>query len=270
MNAPVNMLRVINFETDDPYFNIALEESLAYNRFYGLIPDTLRIWKNKDSIILGYSNDAKKHVKISEAEKNGIPIIRRFTGGGAVYLDSGCLIYSLAIKRGGGVDIGCMLENLLRGTIIALQKLGFHPTTKNFTDITIKGFKVSGNSAYIRKEGLFLHGTILINSDVDKIYRFLKIPPDNVNENLDPVKYKVTNILSLLDAETTISFSDIINAIIEGYSEALKVTPYNAQLTKTEMKIAQTLHDEKYIKYEWNFMKPSKPSFYYPSILSQE
>lgn len=265
-------LRIITYQSNDPYFNIAFEESLALVRSHEIIYDTLRIWRNRDSVILGYFNDVNKYVRVAEAESTGVPIIRRFTGGGAVYLDLGCLIYSLAIKREADRVSVHLLDSLLHGTVRAFQMVGLAPSIRNSNDIIINGFKVSGNSASIRDGTIFLHGTMLVNSDTSKIYHFLKVPPeDNIRGRVDPVKYNVSSLSSIINGLDSVSMMNkLTEALIKGYSEILNETPLAAKPTKIEMEVAKILHDEKYVMHEWNYRKASEAKFGYINKLVKD
>ncbi|HIH71785.1 MAG: lipoate---protein ligase [Thermococcaceae archaeon] len=239
-------LRVIFHEYRNPYLNIAFEESLARSRGVDLVDDTLRIWKNENSLILGRFRKVEGDINVGNAGKLGFSIVRRFTGGGTVYHDNGCLNYSLAIKRDVRYPVDYMYKVLLNGTLLALKKLGITPYLKNTNDVVINERKVSGTAAAVRWGVLFLHGSILVNSNLQKLYLLLRIPKTH---NFDPVKYRVANLSAFVEA----SMEEVADALVWGYSRVLSTFPTFEEPLKEEIKVADILYKGKYSRDEWNF-----------------
>ena len=243
-------LRVLITEFSNPYLNLALEEALARVRGEDIINDTLRIWTNGSSIVLGRFRKVDEDVNWQNVERFGIPIIRRFTGGGTVYHDSGCLNYSLVIRREITYPLDYLYGVLLRGTLFALKKLGLRSYLKNTNDVVVNERKVSGTAASIRWGVLFLHGSVLVNSDLLRLYSFLKIPKWHT---FDPVKYRVANLSTFVKG---IKMEDVVNALIWGYSRVLLENPTFDDPLKEELKITKVLYEERYSKKEWNLSYP--------------
>ncbi|WP_461865416.1 lipoate--protein ligase family protein [Thermococcus sp.] len=243
-------LRVLTFEHPDPHFNLAFEESLARVRAKDLIPDTLRIWVNDKAIVLGYFRDPEEDVNLSKAEKEGFPIIRRFTGGGTVYHDKGCINYSIVLKRDVKFPISYLYGTLLKGTLDALKKLGIEAELRNTSDIVFGGKKISGTAGSIKWGVLFLHGSILINANLKKLKSLLRIP-QNIKPSIDPVKYKVANLTEFIDVE----YNDIVSTLIHGYSKVLSLRYHFEEPTKKEIEITRMLYKEKYSRRDWNMEK---------------
>ncbi len=247
-------LRILSFESSDPYFNLAFEEALARARGMDLIPDTLRIWRNPRSVILGYFRRIEDDVNISVARKGKLPVIRRFTGGGTVYHDLGCINYSIAVKKEVKFPISYLYEVILKGTIRALEELGAAPYMKNTNDIVVNERKVSGTAASIRWGSLFLHGSILVNANLKALNSVLK-PPERIKPSTDPVKYIVANLEEFIGPVT---YKDVLQALIRGYSKALFTDVYLDKPSEEEMRIAEILYREKYLREEWNMQLPSR------------
>ncbi|MBO8174972.1 MAG: lipoate--protein ligase family protein [Thermococcus sp.] len=249
------MLRILTHETpNNPYLNLAFEEALARARSKDLVEDTLRIWRNGKALILGYFRNPEEDINLLVAKKRKIPIVRRFSGGGTVYHDIGCVNYSVVIKRDVKFPISYLYNELLKGTLLALKKLGVNAYVRNTNDIVVNERKVSGTAASIKWGVLFLHGSILINSDLKMLYLLLKIPK-NIKPSIDPVKYRVANLSSFLG---NIDIDEIVNALISSYSRILMSDYYFDEPGKEELKIAKVLLKEKYLKDEWNFKVPPK------------
>lgn len=246
-------LRVLTLQYSDPRINLAFEEALARARSRNLIPDTLRIWINIKALVPGYFRDPEEDINLIEAKREGFPIIRRFTGGGTVYHDRGCINYSITLKREVKFPISYLYGTLLKGTLNALEGLGIETELRNTSDIVFKGKKISGTAGSIKWGVLFLHGSILVNADLKKLRSLLKIPR-NIKPSIDPVKYKVANISEFID----VTQEEVINSLIRGYSKVLSSDYYFDEPTEKEMELARLLYREKYSRKEWNLEKPPK------------
>jgi len=247
-------LRVLTYEIPvNPYMNIAFEEALARCRAMNIVPDTLRIWHNEKSIILGYFRSAQEDINLKEVFKKRYPIVRRFTGGGTVYHDMGCLNYSIAVKKVGVTKpLAYLYEVLLKGVLFALKELGINAETRNTNDIVFMNKKVSGTASSIKWDVFFLHGSILVNADIDELYTLLIIPKE-INSSIDPVKYRVANLSNFVN----VSHEELALALIHGFTKVLQTNHYYlSEPTETEMKLARLLYEEKYRKPEWNMLRP--------------
>jgi len=253
-------LRVLLFETpENPWFNMAFEEALARIVSVGVIEEPcLRIWRNREAIVIGYMRNVEDEVNVELANKWGIPIIRRFTGGGAVYHDLGNINYTVIIKPREKIEkpIDYMYSELLNGILLALRKLGLNPYVENINDIVVNGRKVSGTAATLFWNIAFLHGSLLVSTDLEKLKAVLKIPPKGKYvKKVSPVKYRVENISNLLRRKT--SMKEIIENIISGYEELLKAEAYLDKPSSLELRLANLLFKERYVKKTWNTKRRS-------------
>ncbi|RLG75571.1 MAG: lipoate--protein ligase family protein [Thermoprotei archaeon] len=248
-------LRVLLFETpDDPWFNMAFEEAFVRVRAAGIVKDDcLRIWRNSEAIVVGYLRNVADEVNVELARKFKVPIIRRFTGGGAVYHDLGNVNYSIVVKPEEKIEkpIDYIYSKLLSGVLIALKKLGVNPYVENINDIVVENRKVSGTAATLFWNILFLHGSLLVNANLNMLRELLKIPKNKpYTKKINPVKYRAANLNDLL--KTKASMREVIEALILGYEEALKVKAYLDKPLKLELKIAEILYKGKYLRTTWN------------------
>ena len=253
-------LRVLLFETpENPWFNMAFEEALARIVSVGVIEEPcLRIWRNREAIVIGYMRNVEDEVNVELANKWGIPIIRRFTGGGAVYHDLGNINYTIVIKPREKIEkpVDYMYSELLNGILLALRKLGLNPYVENINDIVVNGRKVSGTAATLFWNIAFLHGSLLVSTDLEKLKAVLKIPPKGKYvKKVSPVKYRVENISNLLRRKT--SMKEIIENIISGYEELLKAEAYLDKPSSLELRLANLLFKERYVKKTWNTKRRS-------------
>jgi len=256
----VKRLRVLLFETpENPWFNMAFEEALARVASAGMIRDPcLRIWRNKEAIVIGYMRNIEDEVNIELASKWGIPIVRRFTGGGAVYHDLGNVNYTVVVKPEKKIEkpLDYIYSKLLNGILLALRKLGLKPYVENVNDIVVNDKKVSGTAATLFWNITFLHGSLLINANLEKLRTVLKIPPKwKYVEKVNPVKYKVANLSNFLKENMTTK--EIIENIISGYEELFGAKAYLDKPSNLELELANLLLKERYMKRSWNIMKYS-------------
>ncbi|AFZ70734.1 lipoate-protein ligase A [Caldisphaera lagunensis DSM 15908] len=257
-------LRVLMFETPhDGYYNIAFEEALARARGCNIIDDTLRFFRNKNAVIIGYFQKAEEEVNLDYLKKIDAQLIRRPTGGGAVYHDLGNLNYSIAVsydKAKNMSPVDYIFSVLIKGPINALNSLGFDARLENINDIVVNNRKVSGTAASTSWNTLFFHGAMLLNTDMEKLSSVLKISQKKlIDKGVSSVKYRVTN---LFDINNKIKIDDIINSFVNSYKQLLNYDDvYYSIPTKKEIEIASLIYEEKYTKYEWNYNRESHSVF---------
>ncbi|MEM1626063.1 MAG: biotin/lipoate A/B protein ligase family protein [Sulfolobaceae archaeon] len=247
-------LRVILDEfPDDPYLNLAVDETLLLR---GKLP-VLRIWRNDKSVILGIRSKVENEVNLNYLKLENVKLARRITGGGAVFHDMGNVNYTIIIDRESYKDkepIDLLYNFLLRGIIHSIEKISnssYEVRVYNETDVTYKGFKVSGNAGYITKDKVLLHGTLLVSANIELLYKVLIIPPKDYKErkeregkDVNMIKYRVNNLSSLLDRKIT--YEEVTNAIITSFSNLLNMEPYLDRLSKEEIFLSNELKNNKY------------------------
>ena len=247
-------LRVLLYETpDDPYMNLAFEEAFVRVRGYLETYDTLRIWRNKNAVVIGYFQKAEEEVKWRIVNEHNANVVRRFTGGGAVYHDLGNINYAIVVggRSKADRDLGYVFGFLIKGIIYALETLGFRARLENINDVVIDRFKVSGTAASIKWNTFFFHGSLLVDTNLELLYQILKIPKIKLlDKGISDVKYRVKNLVEI--ARREISYEEIISSIVQGYSKLLD-KPYFFDLpSKLEIDVAKALYDLKYTREDWN------------------
>jgi len=258
----VKGLRVLLFETPhDPYFNLALEEALFYIKSKRRDANpVLRIWRNYSAVIIGYFQKAEEEVKLDLAENLGIAVVRRFTGGGAVYHDLGNINYAIVIDQRSNDPLNELYGFLIDGILNALRKFGVEPRVENINDIAIGFGKVSGVAASFREGTLFLHGSLLVSTNLDVLTRVLKISEKKLaDKKVNSVKYRVRLLEDILGRKIT--FSEIVEKIIRGYCDLLNLKPYYDMPEKLEIEAAKILYEEKYKKEKWNLGRSPSSDF---------
>jgi len=254
-------LRVLLYETPtNPYYNLAFEEAVLLVHHYKGGDPVLRIWRNENAVVIGIFQKAEEEVDLDYAEREGIDVVRRFTGGGAVYHDLGNVNYAIVVKTRSEDKIGYAYGFLLQGAVKALGRLGAEAWIENVNDVVVSHRKVSGSAAAVRGGTVLLHGTLLISTDLEKLYRVLRVSKKKLEDKgVSSVKYRVGLLKELLSRE--ISLREVVEAFTGAFAELLGAEPYFDLPSKLELTVAKVLYEEKYLKQEWNLQRAGADLF---------
>jgi len=174
-------MKYLDLSFADPRRNLACDEALGDDFEAADGGEVLRLWEPAGYfVVVGYSNRVTAEVNVAACKEKGIPILRRFSGGGAVLQGPGCLNYSLVLRneRAGSLsDIGQSFHRVLdrhRELIAKLtsERVEFQGTS----DLAIAGRKFSGNSQHRKQRTTVFHGTFLLNFDLSLIEVCLPMP----------------------------------------------------------------------------------------------
>lgn len=256
--------RLLKLETSDAYTNMAVDEAILMARIDNIVPNTLRLYQwHPSAVSIGRFQKLADEIHVDNCKKDGVDIVRRITGGGAVYHDSeGELTYSIVAKT---ADLGCkdldMLgayQKICSGLNEAVKILGTKaeyrpPDPKRCPNLTISGKKISGNAQTSKKGILLQHGTFMMDIDHKKMFTFLKVPwAKTLNDVLEVSKRKLTSARQELDSN--FSTKDACHALIKGFEKALNVRFAEAELTEYEQQLAKKLRKERFVTEEWTFL----------------
>jgi lipoate-protein ligase A len=216
---------------------------------FSIVPAAiLRIYGwNPPAVSIGYFQSMELEVQIGECRRRGIDLVRRITGGGAVYHEAE-LTYSFLTNIFAS-DIMESYVTICNPVVEAIRKLGFDARFVPLNDIIIgNGVKVSGNAQTRRKNVLLQHGTILLDVNVEKMFSILKVVPEKMKDKLiDDVKKRVSGINK--------SFDEVARALKQSFSEAFESTLLADNLTSDERLRVNTLIREKYALDSWNLRR---------------
>ncbi|RFU62287.1 lipoate--protein ligase [Bacillus sp. V59.32b] len=246
------MLFIDNKGITDPQINLAIEEyalkNLDINETY------LLFYINKPSIIIGKNQNTVEEINTDYVEQNGIKVVRRLSGGGAVYHDTGNLNFSFITK-----DDGESFHNFQKFTepvIKALNKLGVNAELSGRNDILAEGKKISGNAQFSTKGRMFSHGTLLFNSEMEHVVSALKVRKDKIeSKGIKSIRSRVTNISEFLNEPLTIEqFRSLLLRNI--FEDSEEIPEY--VLTEQDWENIHQLSKERYQNWDWNYGKSPK------------
>lgn len=244
-------MQYIKNESTNPRYNLALEEYVTKNLD---IDDTIVIlWQNAPSVIIGRFQNTVEEINSEFIEENNINVVRRITGGGAVYHDLGNLNFSFIEKTDTEkIDFRKYNERIVR----ALAKFGIQAEHNSRNDIAIEGKKFSGNAQFIYKGKVLHHGTLLFNSRLQDVQSALKVKPDKfTSKAVKSVRSRVTNIIDYM--ENPVSIEEFKEALLVSLFDEKPLVEY--KLSDADIEIINKLMEEKYNTWEWNY--GSSPAF---------
>ncbi len=232
------------------YENMAIDEALLISG-----KPTLRFYKWKPSAIsIGYFQSIEDEVNLDLCRRQGVDVVRRITGGGAVYHDSkGEITYSFVCPMHFLPEKILDSYKLICGAIAhGLRKIGIEAEHAGINDIVVNGKKISG-SAQTRKYGNVLqHGTILLRVNVKKMFSLLNVSKEKISDkNIKRIEERVTSIEKEAGEKKE---EEIIKGIIDGFKEKLSIEFEEERIGAREMEFAQKLVG-KYESEEWNFKR---------------
>lgn len=246
------MLFIDNKGITDPRINLAIEEyalkNLDINETY------LLFYINEPSIIIGKNQNTIEEINTDYVDRNGIHVVRRLSGGGAVYHDLGNLNFSFITK-----DDGESFHNFRKFTepvVEALQKLGVNAMLSGRNDLEAEGRKISGNAQFSTKGRMFSHGTLMLNSEIENVVSALKVKKDKIeSKGIKSVRSRVANISEFLTEKISIEEfrSLLLKNIFGGQDEIPEYI-----LTEEDWEKIHQLSKERYQNWDWNYGKSPK------------
>ena len=244
----------------DPHYNMAFDEycleSLPVDEpvFY--------LWQNKPSVIVGFNQEVNTEVNLDYLDQQGITLARRVTGGGAVYHDLGNLNYTIV---GRSEDLERDYPEYASLMMKALQALGVPATISGRNDILVEGKKVSGFAKRVCRNRLMVHGTLMYQVDVDVLTNVLNTSHSKLqSKGIASVRSRVANLSDYLPELADIqSFKNRLEDILSNH-----YADEEYQLSEEDMANIQSLADEKFSTWEWNYGRSPKATLVHTARLA--
>ncbi|HEY9168072.1 MAG TPA: lipoate--protein ligase [Lutibacter sp.] len=246
------MIFIENEGHTNPRLNLALEEYALRN--FNSQSDYLLFYINEPSIIIGRNQNTLEEINHEYIEKNHIHVVRRISGGGAVYHDLGNLNFSFITNHD-----TTRLNNFKKFTepvIGALSKIGVKAELKGRNDILVNDKKISGTAQFSTGKRMVSHGTLLFDTDLGEVGNALQVKMSKIiSKGHKSVRSRVANISEYLN--NPIKIEDFRALLLEGlYKEQESFETYH--LTAEEWKLVHLLKEEKYDSWDWNYGRSPK------------
>ena len=253
-------MRYLKNPSTNPYYNMAFDEycleSLPINE------PVFFLWQNRPAVIVGFNQEVNTEVNLDYLKENGIDLVRRVTGGGAVYHDLENLNYTIV---GRSEDLERDYPEYASLLAKALQTLGVPATLSGRNDILVEGRKVSGFAKRVCKNRLMVHGTLMYNVDVDVLTHVLNPSTTKLqSKGIASVRSRVANLCDYLPEIPDIqTFSQRLEEILSN-----NYTDTEYQLTETDLANIQRLTDKKFATWEWNYGRSPKATLVHSARLA--
>lgn len=246
-------MRCILRNETDPYFNIAAEEFILKNSD----EDVFMLWRNDPAVIIGKHQNAFAEINHEFVRKKKIAVIRRISGGGAVYHDRGNLNFTFITH--GEPEKLVDFHKFTFPVTEALKKWDLPVAIGNRNSLYINGFKISGNAEHVFRNKVLHHGTLLFNSELSVLEKAIHPPAISyVDKAVKSVRSKVANITDFLNGNITIQE---FAGYIMNYITRSNIESYLQPFTKHENEQITALMNEKYLTWAWNYGYSPKFSF---------
>jgi lipoate-protein ligase A len=241
------MIFIDNRGITDPRINLALEEYVLRN-FRG-DDSYLLFYINEPSIIIGRNQNTLEEINHEYVRDNGIHVVRRISGGGAVYHDFGNLNFSIITNY--AMEKFNRYDEFTRPVVEVLHDLGVPAELTGRNDMVADGRKISGNAQFTSGGRMFSHGTVLFDSQLDEVVAALNVKMSKIeSKGLKSVRSRVVNISEFLREPITIEeFRGLILERIFGSRTDLPTL----DLTAADWEAVHELSAEKYATWEWNY-----------------
>lgn len=239
-------MRYLVSPSSDPAWNLALEE-FAFDR----LPRTdeyFMLWRNHNTVVVGKHQNTAEEVNSDYIRAHGVTVVRRLSGGGAVYHDLGNLNFTFIrdARPGAQLDLAAFCVPVAQ----ALARIGVDAELSGRNDLTIGGKKFSGNAQYLRQGRVMHHGTLMFDSDLEAVAGALNVSPGKIaSKGVKSVRSRVTNIRPHLEQDLTAErFQEVLLAHMIA---AHAMRPY--VLTPEDREDILARKRRRYDTWEWNY-----------------
>ena len=242
----ISRCRYIITDHTDPYGNLSLEEHLLHTVAPGEI--ILYLWQNRHTVVIGRNQNAWKEVRVPDLEKDGGHLVRRLSGGGAVYHDLGNLNFTFLVSQA-DYDVARQTEVILQ----AVRSFGIQAERTGRNDITVDGRKFSGNAFYKSGENAYHHGTLLVQVDMDNLALYLNVPQQKLDsKGVSSVRARVVNLTELCPSLT---IDALKKALVKALGEVYGAKPEELPPERVDEEAVQAGR-EKFSAWDWIYGHP--------------
>jgi lipoate-protein ligase A len=250
--------RLLLTDSKDSFTNMAIDEAVLQLVAQGKSENTIRFYSwLPPAVSIGYFQSIEEEVDLESCKRNKVDVVRRITGGGAVFHDyEGEITYSVVVPEEHEKIPKAILDSyavLCKGLVEGFKIIGLSAEFKPINDIVVNGKKISG-SAHTRKLNTILqHGTILCEVNPKLMFSLLKVTDEKIRDKL--IKSAEERVTSIKKELGKVDKNKVIDAMIKGFESALGIELEEGFLSKEELELASKLRNEKYGTKEWNFKR---------------
>lgn len=239
----------------DPTVNLAFEEYILQN--FGEKDTYLLFYINEPSIIVGRNQNTIEEINTDYVEKNNIKVVRRLSGGGAVYHDLGNINFSFITKDDG--DSFHNFEKFTKPVVQALKNIGVPAELKGRNDLVAGGRKISGNAMFSTKGRMFSHGTLMLNSEIDHVVDALNVNKAKIeSKGIKSIRSRVANIVEFMDEAIPMDeFKNMLLRYIFDVEDIKDVPRY--ELSEEDWNNIYEIAEKRYRNWDWTYGK--SPAF---------
>ncbi len=236
---------VIDTGVRDGRRQIAFDQAMIDAHKSGAIGDTIRFLRFPPTALIGRHQALSREVHVDYCKANGIGLVRRITGGGAIYFDEGQLGWELVFGRAALPvgSLGDLAREICEAAAAGLRTLGVDARYRPRNDIEVAGRKISGTGGFFDGDTLFYQGTVLIDLDPSTMVAALKVADAKLAKRaLDSAAQRVVTLKELLGAAPSID--DVKRALVGGFAERLNIAPVDGVISAHVESLAAKYHDD--------------------------
>jgi lipoate-protein ligase A len=234
--------RVIDTGVREGRRQIAFDQALIDAHKAGRIPDSIRFLRFPPTALIGRHQALSREIKLDYCRSHGIGVVRRITGGGAIYFDEGQLGWELVFSRAtlGIVALGDLARAICEAAATGLSRLGVNAKYRPRSDIEVDGRKLGGTGGFFDENTLFYQGTVLVDMNPADMLAALNVPEAKLAERA--AAQRVVTLKELLG--TAPRMDAIKRALLAGFAERLGINPVPGRITVDEESLASRYHDQ--------------------------
>ncbi len=233
--------RIIDTGVREGRANIAFDAALIEERQANRVPDTIRFLRFPPTALIGRHQDLSREVNLDYCKENDVGVVRRITGGGAIYLDEGQLGWELVFHRAslGIPALPDLAREICNAAANGLSQLGINAQFRPRNDIEVDGRKISGTGGFFDGDTLIYQGTVLVDMSAQKMVKVLNVPEGKLaKRKLDSAAERVVTLKELLGDQLP-DIETIKQALTTGFTEAFGIKAEPGEITANEEELAE-------------------------------
>ncbi len=240
-------MKTILNDSKNPRFNLALEEYVL--KYLSHDEDFVLLWQNENSVIIGRNQNTVEEINPEAVKNHNVNVVRRITGGGAVYHDDGNLNFSFVTQLKDNLN---NYKKFTEPVISALKELGVPAEFQGRNDIVVDDQKISGNAQSFHKDKMLHHGTILFDANLPFVAEVLNVKADKIkSKGIKSNRSRVTNILPYLNQ--SVSMPQFKKTLLEHLLGTTDIAKHVYELSQDDLDKIHDLMEKRYNTWEWNY-----------------